>query len=108
MSEFQNRITLAMLSRKVYVVVRGKERCGMNGIDIEICNDISNGIIINKNNQVEDLGIDHSMIPIKVLQEIRQEIAESKYNHRGEYNRELAFNICLQIIDIKINEYTNE
>lgn len=39
-----------------------------------------------------------------VLQEIRQEIAESKYNHRGEYNRELVFNICLQIIDKKIKE----
>lgn len=44
-------------------------------------------------------------IPLRVLQEIRQEIAESKYNHRGEYNRELAFNICLQIIDSKIKEY---
>ena len=42
--------------------------------------------------------------PIEVLQEIRQEIAESKYNHRGEYNRELVFNICLQIIDKKIKE----
>ena len=39
-----------------------------------------------------------------VLREIRQEIAESKYNHRGEYNRELVFNICLQIIDNKIKE----
>lgn len=39
-----------------------------------------------------------------VLQEIRSEIAESKYNHRGEYNRELAFNVCLQIIDKHIKE----
>lgn len=42
----------------------------------------------------------------RLLQEIRQEMAKSKYNHRGEYNRELAFNICLQIIDSKIKEYT--
>ncbi len=43
-------------------------------------------------------------IPFSTLQEIRQEIAESKYNHRGECNRELAFNICLQIIDKHIKE----
>lgn len=43
-------------------------------------------------------------VPIEELQEIRQEITESKYNHRGEYNRELAFNICLQIIDNHIKE----
>ena len=40
----------------------------------------------------------------EVLQEIGQEMAESKYNHRGENNRELAFNICLQIIDKHIKE----
>lgn len=34
-----------------------------------------------------------------VLDKIRAEIEERKLNSGGEPNRELAFNVCLQIID---------
>ena len=34
-----------------------------------------------------------------VLDEVRAEIEERKLNSGGEPNRELAFNVCLQIID---------
>ena len=35
----------------------------------------------------------------EVLDKIRAEIAERMRNSGGEPNRELAFNVCLQIID---------
>ena len=42
-------------------------------------------------------------VPIEVLQEIRQEIEKRRKNSGGEPNRELAFDVCLKIIDTHIN-----
>ena len=43
-------------------------------------------------------------VPIDVLDKIRAEIEQRKKNSGGEPNRDLAFNVCLQIID----KYRNE
>ena len=45
-------------------------------------------------------------IPVSVIEEIKAEIEERKLKSGGEPNRELAFNVCLKIIDHHIKEYT--
>ena len=47
-------------------------------------------------------------VPLSVIDDIRQEIEERKRSSGGEPNRELAFNICLQIIDKHIGERSED
>ena len=41
---------------------------------------------------------------MEALPKVREEIAERKRNSGGEPNRDLAFNVCLQIIDRHLKE----
>ena len=57
---------------------------------------------------IDDDGIMHKVLPTDTLDKIRAEIEQRKKNSGGEPNRDLAFNVCLQIVNKYRNEVANE
>ena len=53
---------------------------------------------------IDDDGVMHKVLPMDTLDKIRADIEQRKQKSGGEPNRELAFNVCLQIIDHYRNE----
>ena len=57
---------------------------------------------------IDDDGIMHKVLPMDTLDKIRTEIEQRKQKSGGEPNRDLAFNVCLQIVDKYRSEVNHE